>query len=103
MDTYRTLAVVTLPAGMRLRLTPQQAQARQHALQQDGDAWRVLRPVQFKVGEVIGCDDELPKALAELMPPIDSAGAPVPRRAAKSAKSTGKTDAAPAPDPVPAP
>ncbi|MBV2206657.1 MAG: hypothetical protein KUL87_14645 [Pseudomonas sp.] len=66
MEKYLIVSPATLPAGTRLGLTKPQAEARQHALQPAGKGRYVaILPVQFKVGETISVDGELPKALAE--------------------------------------
>lgn len=66
MDKYLIVSPATLPAGTRLGLTKPQADARQHALKPAGKGRYVATlPVQFKVGETISVDGELPKALAE--------------------------------------
>lgn len=53
-----------------LELTTDQAKARAHHLEalQDG-RFKIVATVEFKQGEVIGFEGDLPKALADLMEP----------------------------------
>lgn len=68
MDRYLIVAPAFFGAGSRLGLSKEQAAARFHALKEVGKGVYVaLDSVQFKAGEVIGVDGELPKALAELV------------------------------------
>lgn len=55
---------ITLPSGI-LGLQPEQAQSRSFALGSLGDGlYQILKPVQFKAGEVIAYDGPLTKAMA---------------------------------------
>jgi hypothetical protein len=70
MKKYTTQSLVTLPAGVRLELSKPQAQAREYALLRlgkTGHVYLTTAPVQFKAGEVIGCENDVPKALAALV------------------------------------
>lgn len=60
---------VRITSGM-LELTAEQAKARAHHLEalQDG-RFQIVTTVEFKRGEVIGFEGDLPKALAALMEP----------------------------------
>ncbi|MES2685484.1 MAG: hypothetical protein V4706_01615 [Pseudomonadota bacterium] len=65
---YITTAVLALGAGVALGLTEAQAAPRKHALSPIAGRknWYVTTgPVQFKIGETILSDAELPKALAD--------------------------------------
>lgn len=69
----RTLKVINLGPGVVLTLSEQQAHDRAHALSPTGDGkgrFLTTGEVCFKIGEEIGIDGELPKALAELISPI---------------------------------
>ena len=60
---YVTRVPVTLRDGI-VALTEAQAAARAHALQRlDDGAFRIVGAVQFKVGEIIGLEGEVPKNL----------------------------------------
>jgi hypothetical protein len=64
----RVRATTTLPLGPGaiLTLTGRQASRRAHALQHlGGDRYQVTQPVQFKAGEELGVEGDLPKALAD--------------------------------------
>lgn len=70
MKKYTTQSLVTLPAGVRLELSKPQALAREYALHRlgkTGNLYLTIAPVQFKAGEVIGCESDVPKALAALV------------------------------------
>lgn len=73
MRKYTVIAVLTIQAGAVLGLTPKQAELRKHALKPVGkDAYEVLSPIQFKVGEEIATDAELNKALATSLESADT-------------------------------
>lgn len=62
----RIIALTTLGPGAVLTLTPAQVRDRRHALAPLGeDRYAVVAAVQFKVGEVLGVEGGLPKAMAE--------------------------------------
>lgn len=66
MKDYEMLAPVTLHEG-HVRLTAKQAKGRAHKLEKvEGkkDVYRITGPNQFKAGQVIGYDGEIPKAVA---------------------------------------
>lgn len=68
MDKYLIVAPATFGAGARLGLSKEQAAARAHALKEVAKGVYVAQqPVQFKAGEVVGIDGDLPKVLAELV------------------------------------
>ena len=55
-----------------VEVTASQAKRRSASLAPIGDdLYRIDNPVQFKVGEVIGIDYDLPKSLIEFMRPLD--------------------------------
>lgn len=65
MDKFLIVSVATFGAGARLGLSKEQAAARAGALTDVGKGVYVAKQsVQFKAGEVIGIDGNLPKALA---------------------------------------
>ena len=64
----RVLATVSFAAGHRLALSEGQAKVRQHVLKKAGNGIYITTgDVQFKAGEVIGVEGELPKALQALV------------------------------------
>lgn len=64
----RVLATVSFAAGHRLALSEGQAKARRHALKKVGNGvYTTTAEVQFKAGETIGVEGELPKALQALV------------------------------------
>ncbi|EJL77354.1 hypothetical protein PMI15_04676 [Polaromonas sp. CF318] len=65
---YTAKTVVRLPSGSVLGLSPTQVGARKHALkaiERQKGWYTALEPVEFKVGEVFLCNDDLPKGLAD--------------------------------------
>lgn len=63
---YTVIAPITLGPGIVLGLSDAQATPRSGSLRSLGKGkYEVCAPVQFKAGEVIHTDAELPKALAE--------------------------------------
>lgn len=67
MDSYMITAPTTLPVGARVGLSKEQAAARAHALDKVGKHYVATAPLQFKAGEQIDYDGELPKVLANGM------------------------------------
>mgnify|MGYP003545336648 FL=1 len=64
----RVLATVSFAAGHRLALSEGQAKARRHALKKVGNgSYITTAEVQFKAGETIGVEGDLPKALQALV------------------------------------
>ena len=64
---YLVNAPASIAAGV-LVLDAGQAAARRHALHELGEGrYQVMQPVQFKAGELIGYDGDLPKSLAALV------------------------------------
>lgn len=65
MTSIKVSQVATLPAGVKLRLADRQAQPRHLRMESVGKGlYKVLEPVQFKVGETFDVElDGLPKAL----------------------------------------
>lgn len=91
MDKYLVVAPATFGAGARLGLSKEQAAARAHALKEVGKGVYVAQqPVQFKAGETVGIDGELPKSLGEAV------AAPKAKKSAKPAASESTDEAAPA-------
>lgn len=82
MNQYITTAAITLPAGVRLELSKQQALAREHILHRAGkdNIYTTLAPVCFKAGESLGYAGDLPKALADLVE-VDLVETPPARKA----------------------
>ena len=87
--------VTSIPAGVALRLTPEQAAAREHALEAWGDEPGVVvgtQPLQFKVGETVDITGDLPKGI---VPVYDRLRAENPDNAElKPAKASAKQKAA---------
>lgn len=108
---YNVLTIATFGIGSILQLSDAQAARRCHALRAlRKGIYEVHQPVQFKRGEVVGYDGELPKAMAEAIEdPIELANV-APKRKPKAAISVpplaepidtpAAVDAAPAPAPV---
>jgi len=68
MKTYEMIGLVTLHSGI-VKLTDKQAKGRAHKLEPvDGKKglYRLIGPNQFKAGQVIGYDGEIPKVHAHL-------------------------------------
>lgn len=66
MEKFQIIAPATFPAGARLGLSKAQAGARANALKAVGKGVFVaVLPVQFKAGETVAYDGELPKDMAE--------------------------------------
>lgn len=62
----KTLKATTFAAGTVLALSEHQAAARRHALKPLGRGrYEAIVAIQFKAGEEIGLDGELPKTLAD--------------------------------------
>lgn len=63
---YTVIAPITLGPGLLLGLSDAQAAPRSGSLRSLGKGkYEVVAPVQFKAGEVIHADTDLPKALAQ--------------------------------------
>lgn len=74
---YTTIAVLSLAAGATLGLTEAQAAARKTVLTPIAgrkDFYTTTGPVQFKVGEEISYDGDLPKHLAKAVKPASKHG-----------------------------
>ena len=79
----RVLATVSFAAGHRLALSEGQAKARRHALKKVGNgSYITTAEVQFKAGETIGVEGDLPKALQAL---VDTGAKPMSKRVAAAA------------------
>lgn len=67
---YRILQLLSFYTGALLRLTNEQARPRRAVLQPlGGDLHEVITEANFKAGEVIGFDGDLPKAMAASVEP----------------------------------
>lgn len=88
MDKYRINGPLTLPVGAIMDLTDEQVAAREHALEKVGKHYRAKLDVQFKAGEEIGYDGELPKAFADLMKPTKAQEKAAAKEVADKAEST---------------
>lgn len=65
---FKILATATFGPGTLLGLTAEQAGARAYALEPAGKGlYRSKLPVQFKAGETISYEGDMPKAMAELV------------------------------------
>lgn len=96
---YTTIAVLSLQAGMLLGLTEAQAASRKTALAPipTRKGWYTTTgPVQFKVGEEILCDSDIPKHLADAVesPDVSQAKAKARAKAKADAKAKAEADAA---------
>jgi len=68
MDQYLVTAISARLAAGVLRLTPAQSAPRLHNLKALGRGrFEIVSPVEFKRGEIIGYEGELPKALADVL------------------------------------
>jgi len=69
MDKYIVTGMFARLSSGKLELTEKQAKQRMQNLEktnQDG-VFNIVKPVDFKRGEVIGYDGAFPKAMAEIM------------------------------------
>lgn len=68
MKTYKITQAVTLQRGT-VRLAKEQAKGRDHKLKavKAKDCYEITEPNQFKAGQVIGYDGDIPKNMAEGM------------------------------------
>lgn len=83
-------------AGTRLKLSADQAKRREGLVRKVGpDLYETTGPVEFKPGEVIGHDGDLPKSWASIAEPAPAAAKPsTPKKApAKKTSAKGKTAA----------
>src|SRR5262245_21246394 len=113
MKTYKVTAMsVTLHRGL-LRLTPEQAARRTHALKLVANmpgVYELIGPTCFKRGEVFGHDSDANKALLQEMEEAPGAKLGTHRPKAETAagavkdkligKLTGRKAAAPTPEPT---
>lgn len=86
----KALAVLSFPAGTSLGLSKAQAALRAHALQPDPErkGWYITTlPTQFKIGEVLHFDGDMPKSMIEDIDPQGNAAdkAAADKAAAESA------------------
>lgn len=65
MKKYLITSPATFPAGSVFSLSKEQYSARQFFLQKQGKNYVATQSVQFKAGEVIGYEGEIPKAIAD--------------------------------------
>lgn len=88
MTKYQIVQIATLHSGV-LELTDAQYARRKHALKQIGKSkYEITKPVQFKVGETIGYEGDLPKAMGNVM--VDELE--VKKQAAKQSKKTKEAE-----------
>jgi len=96
---YITIAVLSLGAGVILGLTDAQASARKTVLTPvpGRKGWyETTEATQFKCGEQIQCDTELPKTMTDLVDAVDSqqlAKAKAKAKAAAEAEAKAKAEA----------
>lgn len=91
MEKYLIVATATFGAGLRLGLSKEQAAARANALKEVGKGVYVAQqPVQFKAGETVGIDGDLPKSLGEAV------SAPKAKKVGKPAASESTDETGPA-------
>lgn len=64
--TYTVIEAIQISQG-RLKLNDMQAERRADFIEKDGDGYKVLQPVWFKVGETFGFDGELPRSAQILL------------------------------------
>lgn len=66
-----TSSAVNLNAGI-VELTRNQAQAREHALRHlEKDVYEIVKPIQFKAGEILGYSGEILKGIMDSIAPIE--------------------------------
>lgn len=90
MKTYKIIQPVTLTSGV-VRLTDEQARMRAHKLEAvkgKKGLYRITGPNQFKAGQEIGYEGDLPKTLA-----TDMEAADADAETKKSTKAQAKADA----------
>jgi hypothetical protein len=86
MTKYEVTATARIHAGV-LALTTEQAAARAHNLKALGNGrFEVVHPVEFKAGEVIAYEGDLPKVLATAL--VDAAA-----KASDGKKAKAKAEA----------
>jgi len=89
MKRFKTLAPVTLHAGI-VQLSEDQAKGRDHKLEEvKPGLYKITGPNQFKAGQEIGYDGEIPKALAHLVESPDSKDK-APAKVKKGGKGKGQ-------------
>jgi hypothetical protein len=94
MKKFSISKAVTFTEGTVLGLTPEQAAPRAHALRElEEGVFVVEQPVQFKIGEVIGYEGELPRAIATALEDADAK----PEDAGKQEKAPAAAKAPKAP------
>lgn len=92
MDKYTVTAVSARLSSGVLELTKEQAAPRLHNLKSQGKGlFEVVNPVEFKRGEVIGYDGDLPKALGDKLEVEEKAASK--KRAAAEAKAKAEAEA----------
>ena len=72
MDQFRVIGgPIRLPIGALIAITPEQMKLREHRLEDlKGGTYRVVEPVEFKVGETLGIEYQgLSKALLDHIDP----------------------------------
>lgn len=91
MNKYVVTNPVTLRSGV-VRLTKEQASKRAHALEPAGkDCYHILGQIQFKDGEEIGYEGDLPKSMADNLTTKEAAEAAAKKAAAEAEKAASKS------------
>lgn len=88
MDKYIVTGMFARLSSGKLELTEKQAKLRSQNLERtDQDSvFNIVRPVDFKRGEVIGYDGAFPKAMAEVMEKEEPIKPAKPEKPAKEIK-----------------
>jgi hypothetical protein len=90
MNKYIVTKPITLHAGV-VRLTKEQVRGRMHKLEPVGkDSYRILASNQFKAGEEIGYEGDLPKNMAENLTTKEKIEAEAKKAAAEADKAKAK-------------
>lgn len=94
MDKYIVTSRVARLSGGVLHLTAEQAKHRAHNLKPLGkNRHEIINPVEFKAGEEIGYEGDLPKTLADNLTTKANAEAAAKKAAAEAEKSAKKAEA----------
>ena len=93
MNRFRTLNMLSIGAGTVLKLSVEQAVQRAHNLKDlGGGRYEALVVVQFKRGETIGIEGDLPKVHQHLVDALDNEKRepPTPKTAPPTSREAGK-------------
>jgi len=93
MRRYRLIEQVTFGPGTLLGLSEAQLARRRHVpvFEPEGGAHRTIAMVQFKAGEELGVDGDLPRSLSIKMQPLDAESQPEQAAAAAPKKPAAKS------------